>query len=175
MRPQRELTKVISTFFLSGFRLMVALLLAYILEEEMGVLSLTLKQDRACHSNPLVKMGKHWSLFPPLGQSPSGPGPWHSVPPCPCLALTFPSHFKLLQGLEFLNYLVSLHPSETVHMLLIFLECLSATVYLFIFQNLARPGLPPESLYLSPPAPRSSLCGSHAATASFFSYLSPLL
>lgn len=130
-------------------------------------------------------LGWIWATLVPLSSSLTKPfrtGPGHSLLPCPsCLALTFPSHFKLLQWLEFLNYSVPLHPSETLHMLLIFLECFLPVVSLFLFQNLVQLSLPPKSLFIYlfiflPSCPGlCSIALSHHAAISFFSHLSPLL
>ena len=53
-------------------------------------------------------------------------------PAVSCWALPFPSHFKLLQRLQFFNFMLY-HTSETLYVLVIFLECLSPVVYLVDF------------------------------------------
>lgn len=155
-------------------------MVAYILEEEMEFLS-SASQLRSCL--PQQPSNGDRETLVPLPHSltrPSGPDPWHSLLPVASgLALPFPSHFKLLQWREFLNYSMSLHTSENLTH--IFLDYFSPMVYLFIFQNLAQLSLPPNDLFWLSLHPWPMLWGTSVllrflhCTICFFSYLPPLL
>lgn len=133
-------------------------MVAYILEEEMEFLS-SASQLRSCL--PQQPSNGDRETLAPLPHSltrPSGPDPWQSLLPVSSgLALPFPSHFKLLQWREFLNYSMLLHTSENLTH--IFLEYFSPTVYLFTFQTLAQLSLPPNDLFWLSLHPWPMLCG----------------
>ena len=106
-----------------------------------------------------------------------------SYPAVSCWALPFPSHFKLLQRLQFFNFILY-HNSYTLYELVIFLECLSPVVYLLdfsFFKIWPSPHYLQKAFLTLPPslgfALRHSCPAALLTLLQFFfcSYLSPLL
>ena len=109
-----------------------------------------------------------------------------SYPAVSCWALPLPSHFELSERLQFFNFMLY-HTSETLYVLVIFLECLPPVVYLVdfsFFKIWPSPHYLQKAFLTLPPSLVFALRHSCSATLLtlpqflfffFLSYLSPLL
>lgn len=131
MKSQGNWWRLCQTFFLSGSDWWWLSSWHKFCKKKWGFCLFDSNQDYACQGSLLMKKGKHWSSF-----TPSDKAFWDLVPgtlsyPVPsCLALLYPSHLRLLQWWEFLDYHILLHTSKTLQMLSFFLGCFPPVVYL---------------------------------------------